>query len=405
MRKWFRTVSDTFRSDINDPIAKGILHSSRAFIGPEIVQFDVTNRCNNNCLCCWNNSPLLGEPNEEKKKEREYELPLDLIKKTINELREIGTKTLFLAGGGEPFIHPQIIEILECAKNNGMRVCINTNFTLLDEEKIKKIVELKIDHIHVSLLAGSSKSYILVHLNKTEDTFFRIKELLKYLAKLKEERSQPSHPHINIYYVIFNTNYLDIKIMVDLAIEAKANSLEFTPMDAVPRKTDVLLLNNIQISEVLKEVQFQNKRLHELNKQYGIPTFIEQYDSFIKRLSGGGAERGEYETDIVPKQPCYVGWTFARILANGNVNPCLKAHRITIGNIYKQSFKDIWNSQEQQLFRKKSFKLDGNDPYFRMIGNNPNSQFGCLNSCDNIQINIDMHKKYGAILSKYGRTG
>ena len=391
-------------TEINDLVLKGILDGSRAFKGPQIVQFDITNRCNNNCLCCWNNSPLLGELSEEKKKEKEYELPFDLIRRTINELKEMGTKTLFFAGGGEPFIHPNVMEILACAKENGMRVVINTNFTLLDEDRIKKTVELKIDHIHVSLLAGSNKSYVLVHPNKTEDTFFRIKELLKYLAKLKEEKNQPIHPHINMYYVIFNTNYLDIKIMVDLAMEVKANSLEFTPMDAIPGKTDVLLLNSKQRRRVLREVVIQNQRIEEFNKQHGgLVTFIEQYDSFIKRLSSERADKGEYETGIVPNQPCYVGWAFARILANGNVNPCLKAHRISIGNLYKQSFIDIWNSQEQQLFRKKSFKLDGNDSYFKMIGNNPNSQFGCLNSCDNIQINIDIHNKYGDILKKYGR--
>ena len=116
---------------MEDLLLKGILDGSYAFTGPEIVQFDITNRCNNNCICCWNNSPLLGELTEEKRKEKECELPFDLVKKTIGELREMGTKTLFFAGGGEPFIHPQIMEILECAKDNGMRVCINTNFTFL----------------------------------------------------------------------------------------------------------------------------------------------------------------------------------------------------------------------------------------------------------------------------------
>jgi MoaA/NifB/PqqE/SkfB family radical SAM enzyme len=389
---------------MNDQVLRGILDGSRAFIGPEIVQFDVTNRCNNNCLCCWNNSPLLGEPTEQRKKEKEYQLPVELVKKTINELKEMGTRTLFFAGGGEPFMHPDFIEILECAKASGMRVCINTNFTLIDEEKIRKIVEYKVDHIHVSLLAGSSKSFVLIHPNKTEDDFFRIKELLKFMAALKEEKKQPTQPHINMYYVICNVNYLDIKIMVDLTMEVRGNSLEFTPVDTIPGKTDALLLVREQTEHVLKEVKIQHKRIEQINRQLGgVATFIEQYDSFVKRLSSEGVDKGIYESGIVPNQPCYVGWAFARILANGDVNPCLKAHRVSVGNIYRESFRDIWNSHEQQLFRYKSFKLDGTDPYFNIIGNNPNSRFGCLTSCDNIQVNIDMHRKYGGILKKYGR--
>jgi MoaA/NifB/PqqE/SkfB family radical SAM enzyme len=388
----------------DDLVLKGILDGKYAFSGPEIVQFDVTNMCNNNCLCCWNNSPLLGEPTSEKAIEKNNQLPFDLIEKTIGELAKMGTKNLFFAGGGEPFIHPHIIEILECAKDNDMRVCINTNFTLLDEKKIKKIVELKIDHIHVSLLAGNSKNYVLVHPNKTEKTFFRIKTLLEYLARLKEEKRQSIKPHLNMYYVIFNVNYCDIKEMVDLALQVKANSLEFTPADVIPGKTDILLLNSMQRLKVFNDVKKQYERLKNIRKLTPeVSIFIEQYDSFINRISGQEAEHGEYETSIINVRPCYTGWVFARILADGNVNPCLKAHKIPIGNIYRQPFRDIWNSQEQQLFRNKSFRLDRNDTYFRKIGNNPDSQFGCLNSCDNVQINIDMHNRYQAILRKYGR--
>jgi MoaA/NifB/PqqE/SkfB family radical SAM enzyme len=388
----------------DDLVLKGILNGANAFAGPGIVQFDITNRCNNNCVCCWNNSPYLGEQSEEKNKEKQYELPFDLIKRALDELKEIGTKTIFLAGGGEPFMHNNVMDILECIKSNGMRVCINTNFTLLDEEKIRKLIQLKVDHIHVSMLAGNSKSYCLMHPNKTEETFFRIKSLLKYLVRLKEETGQPIQPHINMYYVMCNANYLDVKEMVDLALEVKANSLEFTPVDTIPEKTDVLLLSGVQKEQLFKEVVYQNGMLKKYNEQHeGLVTFIEQYDSFIKRISVDSAKKGHYEIKTVPSQPCYAGWGFLRILASGEVNPCLKAHRISVGNLYKNSIKEIWNSKEEQLFRKHSFKLDKNDPYFKMIGNNPDCSFGCLASCDNIQINFEMHEKYADILKQYGR--
>ena len=403
-----RTKNKLRRQRQDTLVLRGILHGSRAWIGPQIVQFDVTNRCNNNCLCCWNNSPLLGEPSEARREEKEYELPFDLIKRTIAELREMGTKILFFAGGGEPFMHPQIMEILKYAKESNMRIIMNTNFTLIDKKRAEEIVDLKVDFIHVSLLAGTAETYALIHPNKTTETFYQIKEILQYIAYLKQERNQNSPvplPHIDLYYVIFNTNYRDIDSMVNLGIEVKANSLEFTPIDIIPGKTDILLLNDMQKKEVIRDIKIQNRKLEKLNRQQGVMIiFIEQYSSFINRLSAEGAVKGEYEVNTLVNWPCYVGWAFLRILANGNVIPCLKAHRISVGNIYEQSIKDIWNSPEQQLFRKESFKLDRNSLYFRMIGNNPDAQFGCLNSCDNIQINIDMHKKYGGILSKYGKV-
>lgn len=400
-------MTDMSNIPTDDLVLKGIVDGSQAFVGPEIVQFDITNRCNNNCLCCWNNSSLLGEPSEERKKEKEYELPFDLIKKTIGELREMGTKTLFLAGGGEPFMHPQIMKILRYAKESDMRVFINTNFTLIDKKRAEEIVDLKIDHIHVSLLAGTAKSYALTHPNKTGKAFLKIKELLYYIAQLKNKKNQHLYdplPHINLYYVIFNSNYRDIDRMIDLTMEVKADTVEFTPIDVIPQKTDVLLLNKEQIARVCEDINGQLKRIERYNEHEPVKIHIEQVENFLKRINSPAALKGKYESGTITKQPCYVGWAFVRILADGNINPCLKAHRISIGNIYKNSFRDIWNSQKQQLFRTKSFKLDINDPYFRMIGNNPDIQFGCLNSCDNIQINIDIHKKYADMLEKYGRV-
>lgn len=394
----------------NDLYLKGIIDGSRAFTGPATVQFDVTNKCNNNCLCCWNNSPLLGELSKEKEEEKQFELPFDLVIRTLTELKEMGTKNIFFAGGGEPFMHPRFMEILECAKSFGMRTFINTNFTLLDEEKVRKMVEMKVDLVHASLLAGNPRSYRLVHPGTCRDTFSRIRKLLRLLADIKEQLNQivPPVPHVDIYCVMFKTNYRDVRQMVDLALHVKANSIEFTPMDAIPGKTDVLLLESRQKEKMVRHVMAQKKRLDKIAAMKEPPkdyhgTFIEQYDSFIKRMADRNALKGQYETNIVPTMPCYVGWYFVRILANGSVNPCLKAHKISIGNLHNRSFKDIWNSPEQMLFRQKSFSLDREDPYFRAIGNNPNTPFGCLNSCDNIQINKEAHEKYAEILKAQGK--
>ncbi len=389
-----------------DLILKGILDGSKAFTGPEIVQFDITNRCNNNCLCCWNNSPLLGAPDEVKKREKEYELPFALVKKTIKELKKMRVKYLFFAGGGEPFMHPEIMRILEYAKKCKMKVFINTNFTLIDEKRAKMLVRLKVDHIHVSILSGNARTYSLVHPNKTEETFYKIKEILKFMALLKEKRKQhlyTPYPHINLYNVIFNKNYDNINEMVDLAIGVKADSLEFAPIDTVYGKTDSLLLDAKQVDSVTRDVKNSAARLKEYNRYQPVKTNIEQYENFLKRINAPSALKGEYEKSTILNQPCYAGWVFARILANGDVNPCLKAHKISIGNIYRNSFGQIWNSPREQEFRRRTFSLDLTDRYFKVIGNNPNLDVGCLQSCDNLQVNIDMHKKYKDILRENGK--
>ncbi|MDD5119811.1 MAG: radical SAM protein [Candidatus Omnitrophica bacterium] len=387
----------------DDYLLKDIKNGFRASMGPQIVQFDITNKCNNNCLCCWNRSPLLGELSMERKKENNEELKFEVIRKTLEELRQMGTKTIFLAGGGEPFAHPDILKVLRCIKENNMRTFINTNFTLINKEIANQITKLKIDHIHVSLLAGTAKTYAGIHPNKTEETFHQIVNLLKYISSLKEQSGQHLYnplPHINLYYVIFSKNYKEIDKMIDVAIETKADSVEFTPVDVIPGYTDSLLLGKKESEHALNMLDKQSLRIEQYNIHEPVKISITQKESFIKRISSQEALLGKYESDKVINQPCYVGWVFARIKADGSVNPCLKAHRISIGNIHEKSFKEIWNSTEEQLFREKAFTHNPNDPYFNLIGNDANINFGCIKSCDNIQINQEMHAKYAGLLQK-----
>ncbi len=73
----------------------GILDGSDAFTGPLSVQIDLTNKCNNNCIGCWCNSPLLGnkamDPETKRKK-----LPFELVKKLIDELDKMCVREIFI---------------------------------------------------------------------------------------------------------------------------------------------------------------------------------------------------------------------------------------------------------------------------------------------------------------------
>lgn len=393
--------------ETDELLMKGIDDGRKAFKGPEIVQFDVTNRCNNNCLICWNKSPLLGD-SAKSSDWHSQQLPFELIVKVIKELTRLGTKTLFFAGGGEPFMHPDFLAILEEAKSCGMKTIINTNFTLLNEETILKLVDLRVDFIHASILASSPEIYALLHPNKSEDDFIRIRELLLFLSDTKHKRKTLGHkPHLNMYYVICNKNCHQIAQMFDLALELKANSMEFVPVDIVPGATDALLLNDTQRKIAIESLKAQICKFDIIQKKHSMPiTFIEQADTFLKRMASGKATSGGYETLIINKDmnACYVGWVFSRIAANGDVYPCLKADKIPVGNIYQESFENIWNGAKQQQFRKKTKAFNKKDPYFWNIGGKNNRQCGCLSSCDNVQVNIELGKKYRDWINEYKKN-
>ena len=170
-------------------VVSGILHSSRAFLGPEVLHIDLTNACNFNCIACWCRSPLL-EDKAMPDGERKLTLSSDCIKKIFDDLAKIGgLRQVKLVGGGEPFMHPDILKIIEYikSKNKDIQIDINTNFSLVNEEVARKLMAQEVDSLTVSLWAGTVDYYLAVHPGQTKETFFRIRDVLKYISSQKDE--------------------------------------------------------------------------------------------------------------------------------------------------------------------------------------------------------------------------
>ena len=467
------------KKDFNEFVKKnlslaGALDGSKAYKGPEIVQIDLTNNCNLNCVGCWCHSNFLKDL-KLKGKEKKQKLPYKMVKKLIEDLHRLGTKEIMLSGSGEPFMYPKIMEVISLIKEKDIRLNIITNFTLVNKEIIKKLVDLNVDYITISLWAGDAETYVKTHPNQTKKTFDRIRANLKYLHSIKKENNLP---HVKIYNVISKFNYNKIRNMLDFALDTSVDYIEFQVIDIIQGKTDLLKLNKKNKKQVLKQIMgfkkredyftelIKTKELKEFDKKkhqeeligfgkfnkpikkgfrliingewaicpegylsirrifYTIPkhfclfefpsnickkcqtnaycykhkkavplkaeflTFL-GFGSFFRRISNESPKES-YDKDIIDSMPCYVGWIYARILTNGNVIPCCKAHLFPLGNLYKDSFKDIWFSKEYNEFRKKAKNIKKSDPYFKKIE--------CYKGCDNLGMNLEFHRKIKKLL-------
>ena len=99
----------------------------------------------------------------------------------------------------------------------------------------------------------------------------------------------------------------------------------------------------------------------------------------------GFARRDSYDANIIETLPCYVGWIYSRILVNGDVVPCCKAHRVVMGNVLDHRFRQIWFSDRQCEFRHKALTYKKSHPFFRKID--------CYKACDNFAMNLDVHRR------------
>ena len=75
------------------------------------VSLEILQKCLNNCLHCSSNSCHNSKTI----------LELDTIKQIIDDIVFMGAKRLCLSGG-EPFLHPDIVEMIEYAAQKGLIV-------------------------------------------------------------------------------------------------------------------------------------------------------------------------------------------------------------------------------------------------------------------------------------------
>jgi radical SAM protein with 4Fe4S-binding SPASM domain len=118
-------------------------------IAPErkaLVQ--ITERCNLHCAHCFVSAGREGIDMDTGRIGAEL----------LPQLAEARVGRLTLTGG-EPFAHPQLIEIVELARTRDMGVTVCTNATLIEPEAIDQLVEIGGVKLNVSLDGFSAQSH------------------------------------------------------------------------------------------------------------------------------------------------------------------------------------------------------------------------------------------------------
>lgn len=361
----------------------GVLDGERAFVGPEQVVIDPTNRCDNNCLACWTYSPLLGEegPPEDWFKRQ---MSADLMHRTIDELADLGTRRVRFTGGGEPFVHPQMIEFLEHVKSRGMIAAVTTNFTALTSEKVRRMAEIGVDEVTASVWAGTPDMYARSHPKKSARSFERIEALLKELTASKKP-----HARVLIANVLFSMNYVESREMLHFALRCGADGVYYALVDSVARRTDGLLLTPPHIKVLREHLRDVKQLVDDVNRTRPKPFVLDNFDGLLRRLDSGGATAGDYDLMAVDRIPCYVGWIFCRITPEGDVAPCCRGVDKPMGNLNERSFTEIWHSDRYREFRRMALREKKAHPYFK--------PFGCHRTCDNMMHNEAHHARMSSL--------
>ncbi|MEU5874182.1 radical SAM protein [Glycomyces sp. NPDC047369] len=127
------------RSLIVDTHASSCYFRTSIAGGGRKALIQITERCNLHCGHCFVSSGDWGA-----------NMALDLIvDKVLPRLKEAGVQRLTITGG-EPFAHPNIMEICAAVRAAGLPLGICTNATLTSEDQITELAALGEVHINVS---------------------------------------------------------------------------------------------------------------------------------------------------------------------------------------------------------------------------------------------------------------
>lgn len=89
-------------------------------------------------------------------------MKLDLFKKIVRQIKEDAlTDTVNFHLMGEPTLHPDIIEAAVFAKQNGLKVSLTTNGSLISPETVEKLIAIELDQILFSAQTPTEESFDL----------------------------------------------------------------------------------------------------------------------------------------------------------------------------------------------------------------------------------------------------
>jgi MoaA/NifB/PqqE/SkfB family radical SAM enzyme len=350
----------------------GCLHGERVFTGPTTVQVDLTDACNQSCSVCWLHAPALRESNRARL-ERLATLPLERVLSLFDELRAMGTEEIYFAGGGEPLAHPRAREAIEGCLHRGMTASLHTNFSLVDD--VGRLLDLGVHHVTVSLWAGTREAYAATHPGTDPATFDEVTSKLRELNRRKVDR-----PITKLYHVLTAANAHDVPAMLQLAEDLGCDAVELAVADVVPGATDPLALTP-ELARGARDAvgPWTDRAAWRRPRLLGGDALLSRLGSIV---AGAPADAA-----LVHRAPCFAGWTYARVMADGRVIPCLKAHRVPSGNVHDESFDAIWRGARQAAFRRATRVVRKEGPWFAQIGNDPAAACGCELGCDNLEEN------------------
>ena len=290
---------------------------------PITVELDMTNRCNHKCPQCVVNYFRVADNGS---------LSKNLARDIVLQLAKNKVRGLIFTGGGEPLCNPYTLETVELAKAKGLDLGFITNGSLFNEKSIKTVLK-NCTWLRVSLDAASAKVFMASH-GLEGNEFERVIDNIRLLASAKQKLK--SKCVIGLGFLTSDATISDMVRASALAKKLKVDYLQFRPMQIHNGGKFGYHWTDVQ-DEIAECLKYSGKGFQVL---YSKHKYEMAHDSRFGRYY----------------QKCY-GQQFATVIsASAKMYICCHTRgyeKYCIGDLKKQSFKEIWNSKKRKLVIEK----------------------------------------------------
>jgi MoaA/NifB/PqqE/SkfB family radical SAM enzyme len=318
---------------------------------PYTLEINPTNRCNLNCLYCWQqNFQNINYKDNLSEKE---------LKRIIKEALDLGIKEFRIPGAGEPLLRTDTLELMKLIKSKkGTYGILISNGTLLNEQSIKQIVEINWDSLTVSIDSGIER--INDSLRGKKGTFKLVYNNLVLLKKIKK-RLKSHEPFLRFNCVITNKNYKSLDSLFYLAEKVDCSDVQFQLMTSWDRKVEYLALNSRQLDEFFINIPKLINLAGKLKINTNISSFnkdlAENIASSMDKLIIHTIKNQDKKENKFLSLPCFEPFYNMIILPEGKIASCSVSGTNYSINIGSKSLKDIWNSNYYKNLRKSLLNI------------------------------------------------
>ncbi|MHB0938202.1 MAG: 12,18-didecarboxysiroheme deacetylase [Armatimonadota bacterium] len=298
-----------------------------------VVVWNVGQRCNLRCVHCYAHSRDIdysGELNHEEGL------------RLIDDLAQFGAPVL-LFSGGEPLMHPRILELIAYAREKGMRAVISTNGTLITPELAEKLKAFGLSYVGISLDG----------LEETNDRFRGMKGA--FAAALAGVRNcREAGIKVGLRFTMNRKNVHDLNGIFDLLEEEKIPRICFYHLVYAGRGTK-LVADALTAEESRRAVDLIIDRTAQMHSD-GFPAEVLTVDNhcdgpyLYQRLLSEGSERADEVLQLLKMNGGNSsGVGIGCVSWDGEVYADQFWRHHSFGNVRQRPFSEIWTDLSEPL--------------------------------------------------------